>query len=766
MRANDEITELRSADLRFTLEETIEFLNAVMGLDLSAADLAALEGRTEGWIAGLQLVALSLRDLDNQDRHSFVAAFTGSSRYIVDYLVDEVIARRPEGTQDFLLQTSVLDRMCGPLCDAILGIEDRESTGHVTDDRFSMAGSQSQEVLEQLEQANLFIVPLDDRREWYRYHHLFRDLLHNRLNRVYPDRVRSLHRRASSWYESTAHWDEAIQHAVAAEDYETAARLVEQNAMPIFVRSELARLIRWIDILPDDLVRVRPWLNVYHAWASRLSGAPHAHVASRLQIAEQALEESQGPSSSERQAQTTISEAEAQHIRGHLAAIGAYQALYSEKLEPVQELGYRALALLPPDSFMRSSVALAIGWATRFNGDLAAASKAFIEARDVSLRFENHYVAVTATCRLAYTQMLAGQLRQAAETCEEALQLAVEKGGQHLPVAGYALVYLGAIHYEWNQLDTASQYLVEGVDLCSQVGFLMDQIVGLNYLARVKIAQSDWAEAQRNCSAAKQLSDRMKGYVYARRWAEDCQVRLWLARRDDQPNILSKMVHWQQESGLDAGDEPSFLHELAQIILARVLIALGRAEPDGRHLTDAHDLLSRLLETAESAGWMGKAIEILVLQALTSKTQGDTSAALGSLRRAISFAEAEGYVRVFLDEGQPMARLLYQAAERQDFPEYTNWLLAQFPTEDQHIGHSSEASYTQARSSSLIEPLTRRELEVMQLIAAGATNAQIGQELYIAVGTVKNHVKNIYSKLDVHSRTQAIARSRELGLIE
>lgn len=743
LRAGTQIMELRSTDLRFNLEESAEFLNRVMELNLVDADLVALEERTEGWIAGLQLAALSMQGLDDQGRRNFVSDFAGSSRYIVDYLVDEVLARRPEGTKDFLLQTSILDRMSGLLCDAVLGIGER-GLG---------IGGQSQNILERLEQANLFLIPLDDKRGWYRYHHLFGDLLRVRLKQTYSDRLPILHRRASQWYEAEGYLDEAIHHYLAAGDVEDAARLVEENAMEAFIRSELARLIRWVDALPNDLVRTRPWICVYHAWALRLTGAQFADVESRLQDTEQALESQvDGPA---------LTRDEVQYIQGHIAALRAYQALYSEKLDQVRELGRQALDYLPKDDYMRSSVALALGWAERFNGDLRAAEGAFVEARNVALKYGNSFIGVSAICRLAYTQMLAGQLRQAVETCQEALQMATGEDGRRLPVAGYALVYMGGVYREWNRLEMAANYLVEGIDLCSQVGYIMDQIVGQVALARVRLAQGDWGAARGACEKADGLSQKMRGYMYARRWADDCQVRLWLAHGEGDPDYLAKAVHWAQQSGLRIDDELNFLHELAHIILARVLVAQGRANPDGQYLADAHYLLARLLETAESAGWLGKAIEILVLQALAYQAQGKSDSAFEALTRALSLGEPEGYIRVFLDEGQPMAQLLYQTREKGIAPEYTGRLLALFPTEKPVITSTPPHPLT----PTLVEPLSKRELEVMQLIAAGASNAEIARELYIAVGTVKNHVKNIYSKLDVHSRAQAIARARDLGLI-
>jgi LuxR family maltose regulon positive regulatory protein len=308
----------------------------------------------------------------------------------------------------------------------------------------------------------------------------------------------------------------------------------------------------------------------------------------------------------------------------------------------------------------------------------------------------------------------------------------------------------------------AAQYLVEGIDRCAQVGYILDQIVGQVTLARVQMAQDDWDAAQTACLNANKLSQKMRGYLYARRWAEDCRVRLWLAQCPTNPGCLRKAARWANQSGLGIDDDFNFLHDLAHITLARVLVAQGRADLDARHLADAQHLLNRLLETAVTAGWMGKVLEILVLQALAYQGQGQVEEALKTLERAFSLAEPEGYFRIFLDEGQPMARLLYKAAEQGIVPGYTGRLLAAFPAGEPAVTHTP----LHTGSPAMVEPLSKRELEVLQLIVAGATNAEIAQELYIALNTTKNHVKNIYGKLAVHSRAQAIARSRELGLIE
>ncbi len=735
-RAGAQMTDLRQADLRFSHEETTAFLTQAMGLALSKEQVAALEARTEGWISGLQLAALSMRGLDAGGTAHFISAFTGADRHIVDYLVDEVLDQRPGGTKDFLLKTSILEGVCGPLGDAICSGE-----------AGSPGGEGGQQILEMLERANLFVVPLDNQRQWYRYHHLFADLLRHRLRQaVGTAGLQALHLRASEWYEQNGLVVEAVHHALEARDFERTAHLVEQNARELFARSELATILQWVDALPEDVVHARPWLCIYYAWALRLTGGQAEAVESRLRAAELALEKSKA----------NLPDDETQSALGHIAALRAYQALYREEIPQVIDLARQALESLPEASFVRGLTALALGWASRFSGDLAGASRAFMKARAASLESGNTYVAVTATCRLAYTQMLGGRLRQAAESCREALQMARGAERRYLPVAGYALVYLGGVHREWNNPDAAARRLVEGIELCAQVGYILDQIVGHTTLARVRQAEQDWDGAREALQSAERLSLKMKGYVYARRWVEDCQIRLWSAQ-----GRLSEVARWTRETDLSVDDEVGFARELEHIILARALVAVGRDQPRKPHLDDALDLLARLLETAESAGWMGKAVEILVLQALAHQAQGDMDEALSALARALSIAEPEGYVRTFVDEGPAMARLLSEAAERGIAPDYTRTLLATFGGPATTADDSSFA----IRPSSLVEPLTERELEVLQLLAEGLPNRAIADRLFLALSTVKVHTRNIYGKLDVHNRTQAVTRAREMGVL-
>jgi LuxR family maltose regulon positive regulatory protein len=759
-RVGAEMTDLREADLRFTLEEATAFLTRAMGLPLLNGDVAILEARTEGWIAGLQLAALSMRGLDPARIAGFISAFSGDDRHVVDYLLDEVLDQRPAGTKDFLLQTSILERMCGPLCDAVrFGAAESPSTTNGTTVRFGDAEKPShpngtavtaagvgQELLQMLERANLFVVPLDNRRRWYRYHHMFADLLRHRLQATAgAAKVSALHLRASKWYQQNGHVSEAVHHAFASGDQTRAADLIEKNARDIFARSELRTIMNWVDALPADLIQTRPWLCVFHAWALRLTGAGAEDVEACLLVAGVALDSSRD----------VLPEDQAHAIEGHIAGIRAYQELYREDIPRALVLAREALDRLPQATFARGLTAMALGWASRFSGDLAGARQAFTEAATASLASGNTYAAVASICRIAYTEMLAGELEQAAKICQQALQMASGTEGRHMPVAGYARVYLGLVHRERNNLDEAVRQLALGIDLCKQVGYMFDQVVAFSTLARVLQAQQDRDGARHALQSARETSRKMKGYLFARRWVEDAQVRLWSAR-----GRVAELVHWIQETELAADDQPGFARELEHIILARALVAVGLERPGEPHLHAALDLLGRLLEVADAAGWCGKAIEIRVLQALALQGRGDTSAALSALERALASAGPRGFVRIFVDEGPTMAGLLHQAAARGIAPDYSRLLLAAF---EETTKDESKASVH--RPSSIVEPLSDRETEVLGLIAQGLTNREIAERLFLAVSTVKVHTRNIYGKLGVHSRTQAVTQARELGLL-
>jgi LuxR family maltose regulon positive regulatory protein len=721
LRASREITELRANDLRFTSQEAATFLKEVMRLDLSPENVATLEERTEGWIVGLQMAALSVRG--RQDVSGFITAFTGTHRFILDYLVEEVLDQQSPGIQEFLLRTSILKRMTLPLCDAVTDRED------------------SQAILTHLEQANLFLIPLDDERRWYRYHHLFADLLCSRLEQqVGAQGLASLHRRASEWYEQNGLITEAVSHMLAAGDVERMAHLVEGNALAMMDRGELKTLAEWLDVLPDEMMRSRPWLCIAHAWVLAYIGQFDA-IEPQLQDAEKAL------ANRERHA-------EIQHIAGHIATIRGYITALKGDMSRTVELARRALEHLPKEDLRARGVAAAVlGGALKESGDLVAAAQALAEAIAIGQAAGDSHVAVINLCDLVRLQILQGGLHKAAATCQHALHLANEyarQSGWRLPVTGHVYTHLSRVLCEWNDLETATRLAREGIELCRQWGWAELLVHGGIYLAEALQAIGDTKGALDAIRTAKHAANGLSTRFFG--LAEAHEALLWLAQGD-----VVAASRWAQQSGLSVHNELSFQERLRYLTLARIRIAQGRGDPS--RLDEALGLLKRLLEAAEAAGAMGYMIETLILQAMALQARGRPDQALAALGRALSLAEPEGYVRTFIDQGEPMGSLLRQAVARGIEVDYVRTLLDALESE----ATASEPSPTVHRA--LVEPLSERELEVLRLLAIGLSNKEIARTLVIAVGTVKQHLKNIYGKLEVHNRTEAANRARDLGLV-
>jgi LuxR family maltose regulon positive regulatory protein len=758
LRGRGQLVELRAADLRFTPDEAATFLNQVMGLNLTAQHIAALEARTEGWIAGLQLAALSMQG--REDTAGFIAAFTGSQHYILDYLMEEVLQRQTEIIQAFLLQTSILERMTGPLCDAVMAqaISDlpwptrqpalaRASPGPVSvPGRGGPGGRQSQAVLDYLEHANLFVVPLDERRKWYRYHGLFADFLRARLHQTQPDQVPELHRRASAWYEHNGHMTEAIDHALSAEDFERAAHLIEQAAEPILMRSEVATFLCWVEALPDEVVRARPRLYVYYAGLQLMGSRP-------LEAAETSLREAM---------QADMADA----VSGEVAVFQALIAAYQGKTRQSAEAAQRALELLPEDSlFLRSLVAGILGINYLYGGDIAAATHALDEAVRISQQAGNLMNTVLGLCHLAEISIMQGRLQEAKAIYDRALELAVDRQGRVQPIAGIAHIGLGNLFREWGDLERAARHFTQGIELAQKWGEA-GVITGYSGLARVKQAQGDVNGACAMIQMAQQLAAKFDAMEMDDKIVSVHQVHLWMAQGN-----LEAAARWVEERGFGRGvgsgeleegriNTCSLLAAIEYITLAEVYIAQGRPG-------DALALCQLVLRVTETAGWTALAIEILALQTIAYQMQDDTDRAMATLERALALAEPGGFVRVFVGLGDPMARLLRQAAGQGIAPDYVRKLLAARGAEmkDQGQRTAGEELSSVASSSSLIESLSERELEVLELIAAGCSNREIAEELVVAVSTVKSHINNIYRKLDVSSRTQAVARGRELNLV-
>ncbi len=748
LRARGQLTELRQSDLRFMPHEAAEFLNHVKGLGLASDAVSALAARTEGWIAGLHMAALALEPMVAQgqgDPVGFIRAFAGSNRYVLDYLVEEVLQRQPKSVQQFLLQTSILERLCGSLCDTVMAVESQL----LPNAQYPIPVS-SQTMLEYLERANLFIVPLDDRREWYRYHHLFADLLQQRLQQSYPDLSPSLQLRASAWYERNGLVAEAIDYALAAQDFQRAARMVEQVAQATLMRSEVATFLRWMQALPDELARSYPSLGVFYTWALLMSGHPWAGVLARLQ---EAAEGSQA-------------------VSAQAAALHAFVALFQGQIARAAELSRQALEQLPESEvFMRGFATFSKAAVCFDEGDVEAGRQALDEVFRLGQQTNNITMGIMALCYLAELHLTQGQLLKAQSIYQQALELVTDPAGQRLPVAGIALMGLGELAREWNDFDAATDYLEEGLELGKRWG-KVSLLDGYISLARLKQAQGDVKGAQHFIQLAQELAAQFDATQVDDWTVAMCQALLWVRQGN-----LAAVARWVQERhvdsklGLDLKDNDSYLNrhlrKYEQLVLARLLIAQGQP-------TKALAVLDQVQAQMQQRGRIGRLIEIDALRALAFQAQGELASAVVALERALTRAEPEGYVRLFVDEGEPMRLLILDCRiQISELPRhklmdtlrrllaYIDRLLAAFgdtciSSDQSKIGHPRPE---------MVEPLSEREMQVLRLLTSGLSAAEIAEELIVSVSTVRSHIKNIYAKLDVHSRYQAVARAKEKSLL-
>jgi LuxR family maltose regulon positive regulatory protein len=747
LRARGQLTELRAVDLRFTLAEAAEFLNWMMGLNLSEGDIDALESRTEGWIAGLQLAALSMQG--REDSASFIQAFTGSHRYVLDYLAEEVLLQQPEPIRNFLLQTSILDRFCAPLCNAVTERQDGKET------------------LDILERSNLFLTPLDDKRQWYRYHRLFADVLQTHLMEVQTDRVDILHRRASAWYERNDSRSDAIRHALAAQDFERAADLVELAFSVMNNERRFATLLGWLKALPDELVRVRPVLCYGYALASMACGENES-VEPRLRDAERWLDtsidigEQPEPSST---GMVVTDEQEFRRLTGLIPLIRGGQALGRGDLSKTKKYARQVLDLATDkDHLMRGGAASQLGLVAWANGDLETARRMTVDGID-NLRLGGYISpAIGGAIVLADIQITQGCLHEAMITYERGLQWATEKDSSALAVPGAADMYVGmsALHYEHNDLETAMQCLFTSESLGELAGMPQNPYRWRAALARILQAQNDLDGAHSLLEEAERLYD--GNYSPNVRPVATRKIRVWLAQ-----GRLSEALGWAREQGLSDEDELSYLREFDYITLARVLIAQYKTNRVESNLHAALELLERLLQAAEEGGRIGSVIEILILHALAHQAQSDQSHALGSLERALTLAEPEGYIRSFVDEGEAMWLLILDfrfAIEKSarngvhPLSGYVDKLLSAFP---QTLATTPNSKIKNLKSE-IVEPLSERELEVLKLLRSELSGPEIAGQLIVSLNTLHTHTKNIYNKLGVNNRRAAVRRAEELDL--
>jgi LuxR family maltose regulon positive regulatory protein len=750
LRAGAELVELRAADLRFTPDEAAAFLNEVMGLHLDAASVAALGERTEGWAAGLQMAALSMRD--RQDVVGFIEGFSGTQRYILDYLLEEVLLVQPPEVQQFLLYTSILERLSAPLCDALLADGDHTQLSGQSD---------SHAMLDRIERANLFLVPLDDERVWYRYHHLFADLLRARLDQLYPKLSQQLHLRAAAWLAEAGMTVEAVNHTLSAGEYDRAARLVERNTTRLLAQGELNSLMAWIEILPAELRRTRPWLRVHQAYALLFAG----RTADALRL----LTETDAALGA-----TVTDPSEARALKAAIAAARAFSS--AVLFHDTEALSYAQQArqlLMPAALFSQSLVAWAEGYALHSQGHLAEARSAFEEQIRLSRATQNSatlMIGVTALARVLGDQ---GEFRQVRSLLEEALTDA-NAGGRHN--RGYIArveTHLAAVLCEQNELDAARSLLL---DALSNARFWLNpnHLASIyTFLTGVLLAQGDLEATRASIAELQRIKSTTPLSQWLLRSVDVTIVRIWIGLQGAGSGLspvdpLADEAHlivtaWQSEFAGRSDTRDGPMRQTEEL----PLLALARASLASDQVHEALRWLEPVTRSARAAGHVDTALHALVLTAVAFQRQGPacTDAAAAALEEALALAEPRGYARVFLTEGRPMRALLSQwqaAAAPGALQDYVARLLSQFPAEPDVVKPNPQEA---SPADGLIEPLTPRETQVLQLICAGHSNLAIADNLVITVATVKKHIGNILGKLGVTSRAQAMVKARKLGLL-
>ncbi|MEZ4672560.1 MAG: LuxR C-terminal-related transcriptional regulator [Anaerolineae bacterium] len=714
LRGRGQVSEIRADHLRFTLDEASQFLSQMLGVALSVDQLRDLDVRTEGWIAGLQLAALAMKG--REDVGGFIAAFTGSHRFILDYLMEEVLSRQPADIQDFLLHSSVLNRLSGSLCDAVTGRSD------------------SQFVLEQIEHGNLFLIALDDERHWYRYHHLFGEMLQRHLQMVNRSSVPELHNRASEWFEHNGWYSEAIEHALTGRHEHRAAQLIAQYGAQVRMRGELATVLRWLKALPESVIRLHPELELDYAFMLTMTDAD-TEAEKHVQAVEQALLNQD----------VVADEAKRTALLGRAAAIRAtLSLLLGHGGDVTIATGKKAHDLLPESEvFWRAWVYFNMGVAYYIsNGDVREAERCLQEAILLCEKLNDTFTIMVTLSQLSRMYIICGRLREAEAVIEQLLttKMAPRAWGQ-------AWFDRSQVRYERNDVAGALEDVIEARRVFEGYELKRFAIDGYAKMARLKWVLGDEAEAHKLMQQAVEIA-RASNLALTLVDEDVWQAWLWLKTGN-----LSRAAKWAEPIEATIHENLNPAREFAHITLAHIWLEQGRYD-------QAQDLLGRLLPSADGAGRMGRVIEICTLQALTFHLQGDLERALEALTYALTLGEPDGYVRTFIDEGAPMAALLQEAQKRGVAVEYVTRLLAAFDQKTPVVSRTPEQAV-----SGDIEPLSERELEVLRLIADGASNREIADALVVSVGTVKKHLNNIFLKLDAHSRTQVVATARKYNII-
>ena len=756
LRARGQLVELRAAEVRFTRDEAATFLTQVMGLPLSGAEVAALESRTEGWIAGLQLAALAMRD--RSDLAGFIGAFTGSNRFVVDYLAEEVFERQPPHLQSFLLHTSILDRLCGSLCDAVMGAAEHAPRGAAqhASSRPIPGDSQAaytQVVLEELERANLFVVPLDDDRRWYRYHQLFGEVLRERLVRgAAVEELRTLHHRASTWYAAHGLIEEAIRHALDAGMPDRAADLIEDRAELLIRQSEFIILRRWLAYLPEAVIEQRHRLALVLSAVLMTTGDFAAverwhEAAERKRPTDAHIALRDGLEGSQPDAADAPDAGWLDDVPGVVLTHRSMMARAQNNLPHAITLGQAALEHLPTQFVFRRSIASwNLGMAQLLSGDLAAADASFAQMWSGVHTPEHLYTRIVAVYSQAQIRVIRGRLLEAAQLYQATLALAAQAGP--LPAVGMLHIGLADVLREWNMLDAATQHVMTGLALCREFGQLDVQAAGHAVRARLYQASGDQPAADAELAHI----ERNPPQGIFDRWSEP-RARAWLAHGQ-----VEQAEQWAIRNGAGVDTPASYHHEIEQLVLARVLLARNER-------AQALALLDRVRSSSEAGGRFGAVLEALVLQAIALDALGDRPTAVETLQRALVLAEPAGYIRLFVDEGAPLATLLTLLSRTPPAAPLQPYLQRVRAAVSAGM-HADDAAPTGPAPASLAEPLNAREQEVLRLFADALSNQEIADRLVVARSTVKWHINNLYSKLGVSTRAAALARAKELNLLE
>lgn len=744
LRVSNQISEIRAKDLRFTVEEATQLFKQVMALDLSPTDINLLEKRTEGWVAGLQMAAISLRG--QEDIPKFIQSFSGSNRFVMDYLLEEVLNRQPEGFQNFLVKTSILEKLNGDLADYIL--RNSDSPDHQQWD------NDTQSILVTLEQNNLFLIALDDQRNWFRYHHLFADLLQNRLRARYPEIIPVLHQQASIWFSREGYLEEAIDHAIKTNDLGFATRQIETHVINLIRHGNISLTRKWIRSLPDEIIRPRPILCLAQAWAY----ANHANI----ELAEELLTQAEAALSAETFLQDDLDKDVEQLLSTYISVLRVVIArIRGKSPQQQQELALEILNHLETSENIAAQATLyyRLGLCYLDLGKLDQADHVFSQAVKLGRSSGNYYTIHAANYGRMVIANLKGQLFEIVDICQSN-QISKSQSAERQRLVGIDLIMLGSVQYEWNDLQQAERNLSSGLKLIEQIGITELVIKGQYAHARVNIALDQQKIMPDLVDMAERSHPELKAYAAARQ----VQIALLLAAHSTDSNFTGFVYQWADKQRFVLRDPFSYDWEIQEkLIYARVLCHQYKSSPDTgikEKLNAFLDFFTEQHHRLVDLRWNGILIEGYLVKALTLQVLGRYQDALSSLEHALNLAESQKYVRIFIDEGEPMRDLLKLALDAGICKGYTQELLSSF-------GHLKKDSQTiiKVESTELVDPLSEKELQILRFLNSRLSVPEIAAEIHLAPSTVRTHVQNIYRKMDTHNRIETLRKAKDLGLL-